>query len=127
MMNKEVAPICSPLPLDKPHVFRGARLMPPIRTSPAPPNRALFRYAGHWSSPLEMVTGQEAYYIGKPNPLMMRTGLNMLGVHSNEAAIIGDRMDTDMVAGIESGLIPFWCCPASLPGRKWTGSPIVPV
>jgi len=51
-----------------------------------------------------MVTGKEAYYIGKPNPLMMRTGLNMLGVHSKEAAIIGDRMDTDIVSGIESGL-----------------------
>ena len=51
-----------------------------------------------------MVTGKEAYYIGKPNPLMMRTGLNMLGVHSNEAVIIGDRMDTDIVSGIESGL-----------------------
>ena len=54
--------------------------------------------------PVEMVTGKEAYYIGKPNPLMMRTGLKMLGVHSQEAAIIGDRMDTDIVAGIESGL-----------------------
>ena len=42
--------------------------------------------------------------MGKPNPLMMRTGLRMLGVHSEEAAIIGDRMDTDIVAGIESGL-----------------------
>ena len=54
--------------------------------------------------PIELVTGKEAYYIGKPNPLMMRTGLNMLGVHSQEAVMIGDRMDTDIVAGIESGL-----------------------
>ena len=35
---------------------------------------------------------------------MMRTGLRMLGVHSEEAAMIGDRMDTDIVAGMESGL-----------------------
>ena len=49
-------------------------------------------------------TGQNAYFVGKPNPLMMRTGLRILGVHSEEAAMIGDRMDTDMVAGIESGL-----------------------
>ena len=42
--------------------------------------------------------------MGKPNPLMMRTGLKLLGVHSEDAAIIGDRMDTDIVAGIESGL-----------------------
>lgn len=55
-------------------------------------------------APIEMTTGKTAYYIGKPNPLMMRTGLKLLGVHSDEAAIIGDRMDTDIVAGIESGL-----------------------
>ena len=42
--------------------------------------------------------------MGKPNPLMMRTGLRLLGVHSNEAVMIGDRMDTDIVAGVETGL-----------------------
>lgn len=60
--------------------------------------------AGPWWPPIEMATGQQAYFIGKPNPLMMRTGLKLLGVHSQDAAIIGDRMDTDIVAGIESGL-----------------------
>lgn len=55
-------------------------------------------------SPIEMATGKEAYFVGKPNPLMMRTGLNMLGVHSNEAVMIGDRMDTDIIVGIEGGL-----------------------
>ncbi len=54
--------------------------------------------------PIEATTGKKAYYVGKPNPLMMRTGLQMLGVHSQEAAMIGDRMDTDIIAGIESGL-----------------------
>ena len=42
--------------------------------------------------------------MGKPNPLMMRTGLQILGVHSSEAVMIGDRMDTDIIAGIETGL-----------------------
>ena len=55
-------------------------------------------------SPIEMATGKQAYFVGKPNPLMMRTGLRILGVHSEEAVMIGDRMDTDIVAGIESGL-----------------------
>lgn len=55
-------------------------------------------------APIEATTGKQAYYVGKPNPLMMRTGLQLLGVHSSEAAMIGDRMDTDMVAGIETGL-----------------------
>ncbi len=55
-------------------------------------------------SPIEVATGRRAYFVGKPNPLMMRTGLRMLGVHSDEAAMIGDRMDTDIIAGIETGL-----------------------
>ena len=55
-------------------------------------------------APIELATGKQAYYVGKPNPLMMRTGLKRLGVHSANAAIIGDRMDTDIIAGIESGL-----------------------
>ena len=52
----------------------------------------------------ELATGKKAYFMGKPNPLMMRTGLHLLGVHSEEAAMVGDRMDTDVIAGMESGL-----------------------
>ena len=55
-------------------------------------------------APIELATGKTAYFVGKPNPLMMRTGLRILGVHSAEAVMIGDRMDTDMVAGIDTGL-----------------------
>jgi NagD protein len=58
-------------------------------------------------APIELSTGKEAYYVGKPNPLMMRTGIKRLGVHSDDAVIIGDRMDTDIIAGIESGLTTF--------------------
>jgi len=53
-------------------------------------------------SPIEMATGRQAYFVGKPNPLMMRHGLKLLGVDKEDAAIIGDRMDTDIVAGIEA-------------------------
>ena len=69
----------------------------PIENGIAPACRALV-------APIELATGKSAYYVGKPNPLMMRTGLDLLGVHSQEAAIIGDRMDTDILAGIECGL-----------------------
>ncbi len=69
----------------------------PTEAGIAPACRALI-------SPIELATGKQAYYVGKPNPLMMRTGIKMLGVHSEDAAIVGDRMDTDIVAGIESGL-----------------------
>jgi NagD protein len=53
---------------------------------------------------ISAATGVRPYFIGKPNPLMMRTALRQLGAHSEDSAIIGDRMDTDMVAGTESGL-----------------------
>ena len=55
-------------------------------------------------SPIELTTGKKAYFVGKPNPLMMRTGLKLLGVHSAEACMVGDRMDTDVIAGIETGM-----------------------
>jgi NagD protein len=51
-----------------------------------------------------MATGKKAYFCGKPNPLMMRTGLKMLGCHSADAVMIGDRMDTDIISGLESGM-----------------------
>lgn len=55
-------------------------------------------------APIELATGAKPYYIGKPNPLMMRNASAKLGVHPDETAIIGDRMDTDMIAGIESDM-----------------------
>lgn len=48
-------------------------------------------------------TGVEPYFVGKPNPMMMRAGLNRLGTHSETTAMVGDRMDTDVVAGLEAG------------------------
>jgi 5'-nucleotidase len=49
-------------------------------------------------------SGVEPYYVGKPNPLMIRSALNTLGAHSETTVMIGDRMDTDIVAGLEAGL-----------------------
>src|SRR4051794_18083888 len=49
-------------------------------------------------------TGVEPYFVGKPNPLMMRSALNAIEAHSESTAMIGDRMDTDIVAGLEAGL-----------------------
>jgi NagD protein len=53
---------------------------------------------------IETATGKSPFFVGKPNPLMMRTALNYLGVHSEETIMIGDRMDTDIVAGINAGM-----------------------
>ncbi len=55
-------------------------------------------------APIVMTTGKEAYFVGKPNPLMMRHALKKLDCHRIDAALIGDRMDTDIIAGIESEL-----------------------
>jgi NagD protein len=52
-------------------------------------------------------TGKAPYFAGKPNPLMMRTGLNAIGAHSESSAMIGDRMDTDVLAGLEAGMQTF--------------------
>ncbi|RSS66792.1 HAD-IIA family hydrolase [Streptomyces sp. WAC06614] len=52
-------------------------------------------------------TGKQPYFAGKPNPLMMRTGLNAIGAHSETSAMIGDRMDTDVLAGLEAGMRTF--------------------
>ncbi|MFC4137925.1 MULTISPECIES: HAD-IIA family hydrolase [unclassified Microbacterium] len=49
-------------------------------------------------------TGREPYVVGKPNPMMFRSALNKIGAHSKRTGMIGDRMDTDIVAGIEAGL-----------------------
>ena len=49
-------------------------------------------------------TGVQPYFVGKPNPLMMRSALRRLGVHSEDTVMIGDRMDTDIVTGTESGM-----------------------
>ena len=69
----------------------------PIENGIAPACKALI-------APIELATGHSAYFLGKPNPLMMRHGLRRLGVSTDEAAIIGDRMDTDVIAGVESGI-----------------------
>ena len=46
----------------------------------------------------------DPYFVGKPNPLMMRSALNRIDAHSETTVMVGDRMDTDMVAGLEAGL-----------------------
>ena len=49
-------------------------------------------------------TGREPYFVGKPNPMMFRSALNRIEAHSESTVMVGDRMDTDVVAGIEAGL-----------------------
>ena len=53
---------------------------------------------------VEQATGVAPFFVGKPNPLMMRSALNHLGVHSEDTLMIGDRMDTDIIGGVEAGM-----------------------
>lgn len=85
-------------------VLKGAKLIGtnpdvsgPVEKGIAPATKALI-------SPIEIATGKKAYFIGKPNPYIMRHAILTIDCHSAESIIIGDRMDTDIIAGIESGI-----------------------
>ena len=72
----------------------------PTGPSPSGPLPA----TGSVAALITRATGVDPYFVGKPNPLMMRSALNALEAHSETTAMIGDRMDTDIVAGLEAGL-----------------------
>jgi len=83
-------------------VMRGAKLIGtnsdvsgPIEVGITPSTKALI-------APIEIASGKKAYFVGKPNPLMMRSALKRLGVRREDAIVIGDRMDTDIRCGLES-------------------------
>ncbi len=59
---------------------------------------------GAMAAMIEKATGKSPFFVGKPNPLMMRQALNYLDVHSEDTVMVGDRMDTDVVAGVMSGM-----------------------
>jgi NagD protein len=85
-------------------VAAGARF---IATNPDPsgPSEAgLVPACGAMAALIEKATGVRPYFVGKPNPLMMRRALNYLGAHSESAVMVGDRMDTDVISGIEAGM-----------------------
>jgi NagD protein len=83
-------------------VLKGAKL---IGTNPdvtGPVEGGIVAATKALVAPIELATGRKAYFIGKPNPLMMRIALKKIGCSTEETVIIGDRMDTDIIAGIES-------------------------
>ena len=83
-------------------VRNGARL---IGTNPditGPKEDGILPGTGALIAPIEAATGKKAYFVGKPNPLMMRHALKLLECHREETVIIGDRMDTDILAGVEA-------------------------
>src|SRR3712207_4445229 len=82
----------------------GARF---IATNPAPtgpPTAGPIPATGSVAALITRATGVQPYFVGKPNPLMMRSALNRIDAHSETTVMVGDRMDTDVVSGLEAGL-----------------------
>jgi NagD protein len=85
-------------------INKGARF---ICTNPdvtGPSSEGALPAAGAVAALISKATGVEPYFIGKPNPMMMRSALNAIEAHSETTAMIGDRMDTDVLCGLEAGL-----------------------
>jgi len=85
-------------------IMRGARFIAtnPDVTGPGP--NGVVPATGAVAAMITAMTGKKPYYVGKPNPVMMRTALNNIGAHSENTVMIGDRMDTDVKAGLEAGM-----------------------
>ena len=85
-------------------INKGARFIStnPDATGPSPDG--VLPATGAINALITKATGMEPYVVGKPNPMMFRSAMNKIGAHSHNTGMIGDRMDTDIVAGIEAGL-----------------------
>jgi len=82
-------------------IRRGARFVATNPDVAGPEGRPS---CGALAAPIERITGKHPFYVGKPNAFMMRAALRYLQAHSEDTWIVGDNMDTDIIAGIQSGL-----------------------
>ena len=82
----------------------GARFIATNPDPSGPSEDGIVPACGALAALIEKASGVSPFFIGKPNPLMMRTAMNYVGIHSENTVMIGDRMDTDIVAGVVSGL-----------------------
>jgi NagD protein len=85
-------------------ILAGSRFIATNPDATGPSTEGLLPATGSVAALITRATGVEPYYIGKPNPLMMRSALRTLDAHSEHTVMIGDRMDTDMVSGLEAGM-----------------------
>ncbi len=85
-------------------VSRGAHFIATNPDPAGPTEEGLVPACGAIAALIERASGVSPFFVGKPNPLMIRLALNYLGAHSENAVMVGDRMDTDIVTGIESGM-----------------------
>jgi len=87
-------------------VIGGSRFVATNSDNNGPSENGIVPACGALSALIEKASGRSPFFIGKPNPYMMRSALNFLGVHSENTCMVGDRMDTDIIAGVQSGLEP---------------------
>lgn len=85
-------------------VAKGSRFVATNPDPSGPSEQGMVPATGALAALIERATGVSPLYVGKPNPFMMRAALNYIGAHSEDSVMIGDRMDTDIIAGVESGL-----------------------
>ena len=85
-------------------VSQGARFVATNPDPSGPSEHGMVPATGALAALIEKATGISPLFVGKPNPFMMRAALNYIEAHSEETVMIGDRMDTDIIAGVESGL-----------------------
>ena len=85
-------------------IAAGARFIATNPDATGPSAEGILPATGSVAALITKATGREPYIVGKPNPMMFRTAMNKISAHSETTGMIGDRMDTDVVAGIESGL-----------------------
>jgi NagD protein len=85
-------------------IMDGAAFLATNPDPTGPSEEGIVPACGAMASLIEKASGKSAFFCGKPNPFMMRSALNYLGVHSEQTVMVGDRMDTDIVAGLQSGM-----------------------
>jgi len=85
-------------------ILSGARFVATNPDPSGPSADGIVPACGAVAALIEKVTGIAPFFVGKPNPLMVRTALNYLGVHSEDTVIVGDRMDTDIIGGVQNGM-----------------------
>jgi NagD protein len=85
----------------------GARFIATNPDPSGPSQQGTLPATGSVAALISTATGRRPYFIGKPNPLMMRSALNRIEAHSETTAMVGDRMDTDVISGLEAGLRTF--------------------
>lgn len=107
-------------------IENGARFICTNPDASGPSTEGKLPATGAVAALIAKATGVDPYYVGKPNPLMMRSALNQIEAHSETTVMIGDRLDTDIRSGLEAGLRTILVLTGSTRPEKVDRYPFVP-